>query len=195
VPYVLSCSPSVDRQVPAISGTAVSIWITVEKYGFTQVISEKTPGEKREDMDLSDEQKIVSIMKENCLHAYLATSDGDQPRVRPVSPIIEDDMSVWVTTYGTSRKVKQIRENPKICLAFVEQPDGDKVATVIGEARVIPDTEEKERVWKLATFDLSQHFPNGPKSDEFCLLQMVIKRIEWRDSWTGNMRIYEPAHQ
>jgi len=56
-------------------------------------------------MNLSDEQKIVSIMKENCIHAYLATCDGDQPRVRPVSPIVEDDMSIWVTTGATSRMV------------------------------------------------------------------------------------------
>jgi general stress protein 26 len=146
-------------------------------------------------MNLSDEQKIVSIMKQNCLHAYLATSDGDQPRVRPVSPIVEDDMSIWVTTYSTSRKVKQIRENPKICLAFVEQPDGDKAAIVIGEAQITPDIAEKERVWKLATFDPWEPYPNGPDSDEFCLLKIVINRIEWRDSWTGKLNIHEPPRQ
>ncbi|TET41958.1 MAG: pyridoxamine 5'-phosphate oxidase family protein [Dehalococcoidia bacterium] len=109
-------------------------------------------------MNLSEEQKIVSIMKDNFLHASLATCDGDQPRVRTVSPIVEDDMSMWVTTRSTSRKVKQLRENPKICLAFVEPPDGDKAAIVIGEARIIPDIEKKKRVWKLAPFDLYEHF-------------------------------------
>jgi general stress protein 26 len=143
----------------------------------------------------SDEQKIVSIMKDNSLHAYLATSDGDQPRVRPVSPIVEDDMSVWVTTYGTSRKVRQIRENPKICLAFVEQPNGDKAATVIGEADIIPDIAEKERVWKLAPFDLYEHFPDGPESGEFCLLKIIAKKIEWRDSWTARLNVYEPIQK
>ena len=146
-------------------------------------------------MNLSEEQKIVSLMKENSLHAYLATSDGDQPRVRPVSPIVEDNMAIWVTTNSTSRKVKQIGQNPRICLAFVEHPDGDKAAIVVGEAHIIPDIEEKKRVWKLATFDLWQHFPNGPDSDEFCLLRIVIKRIEWRDSWTGKAGIYEPAQE
>jgi len=132
-------------------------------------------------------------MKANCLHAYLATCDEDQPRVRPVSPIVEADMTLWVTTFCTSRKVKQIRKNSKICLAFVEQPRGDKAATVIGEAKIIENVEEKRRVWNLATFDLSQHFPNGPESDEFCLLKIVIKKIEWRDSWTAKLKIYEPG--
>jgi len=132
-------------------------------------------------------------MKANCLHAYLATCDEDQPRVRPVSPIVEADTTLWVTTFCTSRKVKQIRKNSKICLAFVEQPRGDKAATVIGEAKIIENVEEKRRVWNLATFDLSQHFPNGPESDEFCLLKIVIKKIEWRDSWTAKLKIYEPG--
>jgi general stress protein 26 len=102
-------------------------------------------------------------------------------------------MSIWVTTGGTSRKVKQIRQNPKICLAFVELPDGDRAAIVIGEAQIIPDIEKKKRVWKLASFDLWKHFPNGPDSDDFCLLKIIVKSIEWRESWTAGAKIYEPA--
>ena len=143
-------------------------------------------------MNSSDKQKIVAIMKETCLHAYLATCDGDQPRVRPVSPIIEDDMSVWVTTFASSRKVKQINKNPKICLAFVQQPRGEKAAIVVGETEVIPDTEQKKRVWGLATFNLSEHFPEGPESEDFCLLKILIKKIEWWEDFEGGTKTYEP---
>jgi len=146
-------------------------------------------------MNSSDKQKIVSIMKDNSLHAYLATCDGEQPRVRPVSPIVEDTMSIWVTTFSTSRKVKQIKQNPKICLAFVEQPNGNKAATVIGEVEIIENLEEKKRVWGLATFDLAQYFPNGPESEEFCLLKILTEKIEWRDSWTSKLKIYEPPQE
>jgi general stress protein 26 len=144
-------------------------------------------------MSVSDKRKIVSIMKDNSLHAYLATCDGGQPRVRPISPIVEDNMSIWITTYSTTRKVKQIRQNPKICLAFVEQPNGDKAAIVIGEAQIIPDMAEKERVWKVASFDLWKYFPKGPASKQYCLLKIIVKRIEWRESWTTGAKIYEPA--
>ncbi len=146
-------------------------------------------------MSISDEQKIVSIMRDNYLHANLATCDGDQPRVRTVSPIVEDDMSIWVTTRSTSRKIKQLRENPKICLAFVEPPEGDKAVTVIGEAQIIPDLEKRRRVWKLAPFDLYEHFPDGPDSDDFCVLRIMTNRIEWREVGTGALRIHEPTRQ
>jgi len=142
-------------------------------------------------MNLSDEHKIISIMKDNFLFASLSTSDGDQPRVRTVSPIVEDDMSIWVTTRSTSRKVQQLRENPKICLAFVEPPEGDKAATVIGEALIIPDIEKKKRVWNLAPFDLYEHFPDGPTSSDFCLLKIIPKMIEWRESGAAKWNIYE----
>jgi pyridoxamine 5'-phosphate oxidase len=142
-------------------------------------------------MNLSEKEEMVAIMKKHSLHAYLATCDGDQPRVRPVSPIVEDNLSVWITTFSNSRKVRQIKQNPKICLAFVEQPEGDKSAFVIGEANIVPDLEDKKRVWNLATFDLSRHFPKGPESSEFCLLKIVIEKIEWWDSWESGTKIYE----
>lgn len=132
-------------------------------------------------------------MKENCLHAYLATSHDDQPFVRPVSPIIEDDMTIWVTTFSTSRKVNHIGGNPKICLAFVEQPTGDKAVFVFGDACIVADSENKKRVWQLARFDLSQHFPSGPESKEFYLLKIIPKKIEWRDNWEAGNKIFEPT--
>jgi general stress protein 26 len=138
---------------------------------------------------------LCPLMKDNYLYADLATCDGDQPRVRTVSPVVEDDTPIWVTTRSTSRKVKQLRENPKICLAFVEPPDGDKAVTIIGEAQIIPDLEKRRRLWKLAPFDLYEHFPGGPDSDDFCLLKVTVKRIEWRETGTGAAKIYEPAQR
>jgi len=80
-----------------------------------------------------------------------------------------------------------------MCLAFVEQPHGEKAAVVFGEAELITDLSRKKRVWELASFDLSQHFPDGPESKEFCLLRFAPEKIEWRESWEGGTKIYIPA--
>jgi len=142
-------------------------------------------------MSLSDKEKIVAIMRELCSFAFLATVDGDQPQVRPVSPIVEEDMGIWVATFVNSRKVKQISENPKVCLAFVQHPSGDKAATVTGEAEIREDLEEKKRVWKIAPYDLSQHFKN-PEAEEYCLLRIKPNRIEWWENWDGGRKVYVP---
>ncbi len=143
-------------------------------------------------MAVSDEEKILDIMKQTALHAYLATCDGDQPMVRPVSPIVEHCTSIWVATSATSRKIKQIRGNPKVSLAFVELPHGEKAATVIGEAVEVDDPADKRRVWSSARFDLSEHFPEGPESSDFALLRIKVDKIEWRDRWEGGLKVYLP---
>jgi general stress protein 26 len=143
-------------------------------------------------MDSSDKQKLIDIMRECCLFAFLATSDGDQPQVRPVTPIVEDDMSIWVATFSDSRKVKQIKQNPKVCLSFVKHPSGDKTAIIVGEAEITKDLELKKRVWKLSPYDMSQYWPEGPESEKFCLLKIIPNKIEWWDSWESGRNIYEP---
>jgi general stress protein 26 len=143
-------------------------------------------------MNPSDKQKIVDIMKRTNLFAFLATGDGDQPRVRPVTPIVEDDMSIWVATSAESRKVKQVRQNPKISLAFVQHPDGEKAATVIGEAEIVADIKQKKRIWELAPYDLSQYFPNGPESEDYCLLKISVGTIEWWEDFESGMKTYKP---
>jgi general stress protein 26 len=140
-----------------------------------------------------DRETMLSILKANSLHTYLATCDGDQPRVRPMATIIEDDPTIWIVTYACSNKVRQIRQNPKICLAFVDHPRGDREAILVGRAKIEEDLEQKKRVWKLATFDLAQHFPQGPESADFCVLRIVPTRIDWRDSVAGKSGTYEPA--
>ncbi len=147
---------------------------------------------KGRDMNSPHKQKIVEIMKKTSSFASLATGDGDQPRVRPVAPIVEDDMSIWVATSAKSRKVKQIKQNPKISLAFVQHPEGQKAATVIGEAEIVADMEQKRRVWGLAPYDLSQYFPKGPESEDYCVLKIDVNKIEWWEDFESGTRTYEP---
>jgi len=142
-------------------------------------------------MSQSDREKIVSIMKETCQFAFLATADNDQPQVRPVSPIVEEDMSIWIATFVNSRKVKQIRENPKICLAFVQYLSGDKTAIVTGEAEIVENIDEKRRVWKIAPYDLSQYFKT-PESKDYCLLRIKPNKIEWWENWDEGRKVYVP---
>ena len=143
-------------------------------------------------MNSSDKQKIVAIMKENCLFAFLATCDSGQPMVRAVAPIVEDDMSVWVATSAKSRKVQQIKENPRMSLAFVQHPEGDKAATIIGEAEIVEDMKQKKKVWGLTSWDPSRFWPDGPESKDYCVLKINIKQVEWWEDMKAGAKTYEP---
>lgn len=143
-------------------------------------------------MATTDKQKIVDIMKKASNFAFFATGDGDQPRVRAVSPCVEDDMSIWIATMPSSRKVQQIRKNPKVSLAFVVPPNGEQSATVMGEAEIVEDMEQKKRIWDLLSYDPSQFFPEGPESKEYCVLKINVKQIEWWEDWESGRKTYKP---
>jgi len=143
-------------------------------------------------MDSSDKQKIVEIMKKASNFSFFATSDGDQPRVRPIASMVEDDMSVWMATSAASRKVQQIKKNPKVTLAFVQQPQGEKAATIIGEAEIVEDMRQKKRVWGLASYDPAQFWPDGPETEDYCVLKIDIKKVEWWEDMMEGMKTYEP---
>ena len=49
--------------------------------------------------------------------AYLATADGNQPRVRVVHPAFEGER-VWVATGRTSAKARHIAKNPRVELFY-----------------------------------------------------------------------------
>ena len=142
---------------------------------------------------MDDKAKMLEITRETSNHAYLATCDATQPIIRSVSPIVEENMSIWVTTFSNSRKVKQIKSNPKICLYFASQPDGERTAKIIGTAAIINDLTVKKRIWNLAGFDLSKYFPEGPESSDFSLLKIDVKRIEWWDNFEEGTKVYEVA--
>ena len=143
-------------------------------------------------MSPDDKQKIVEIMKKAKGFTFLATCDGGQPKVRPMAAMVGDDMSVWVATSAKSRKVQQIRKNPKVSLAFVVPPQGDQAVTIIGEAEIVSDMEEKKKVWKLAAYDPAQFWPDGPETEDYCVLKINIKQVEWWESHETGMKTYEP---
>jgi general stress protein 26 len=144
-------------------------------------------------MGSGDREKVLGIIRASAAHAFLATCDGDRPTLRSITAIVEDDMSVWIATSAKSRKVAQIKKNPNVCFAFIAQPEGEKAATICGKAVIVSDSVTKERVWKLAPYDIGQHFPGGPGSADYCVLRIEIAAIEWRDGWAGGTHVYEPG--
>ncbi|MCX8014522.1 MAG: pyridoxamine 5'-phosphate oxidase family protein [candidate division WOR-3 bacterium] len=143
-------------------------------------------------MKLTDKQRIVKIMKETLGHTYFATSDKDQPIIRSMTPVVEDDMTIWIITYSTSRKVKQIKKNPKVCLFFTKQPNGDKTVCVLGKAKIITDLKTKKYVWQIAQYDPTSYFPKGPEHPPFCVLKIIPTKIEWWDDWKTGRKVYRP---
>ena len=90
-------------------------------------------------------------------HVFLATMEGDQPRVRPVT-LINFDGKFWVTTDTWSEKVEQIQKNPKVEFSFVfKKGDKDYCIRVTGLAKIIKDKLVKAKLARHCDF-FSKHW-------------------------------------
>src|SRR5947207_15675518 len=68
---------------------------------------------------------------------YLATMDGDQPRLRPVSPVRTDGFTVYVATQRTYAKTAEIAANPKDELCYLD--DHHDQGRIPGRAEIAAD--------------------------------------------------------
>src|SRR5947207_751002 len=67
----------------------------------------------------------------------LATIDGDQPRLRPVSPVRTDRFTVYVANLRGYHKTAEIAANPKVELCYLAA-NHDQVR-ITGVAEVLAD--------------------------------------------------------
>ena len=68
---------------------------------------------------------------------YLATVDGDQPRVRPVSPVRTDGFTVYVANLRSYHKTEEIAANPRVELCYLDE--GHDQVRITGTAEVLKD--------------------------------------------------------
>ncbi|MGE5280196.1 MAG: pyridoxamine 5'-phosphate oxidase family protein, partial [Deltaproteobacteria bacterium] len=64
---------------------------------------------------------IVRQMVLDAGMGYLATCEGDQPRVRAMMPLLRDDGTLLAATFPHTHKIGQIKKNPKFELCFVDR--------------------------------------------------------------------------
>ena len=107
---------------------------------------------------------------------YLATTEGNQPRVRPMALIYHKE-AYWCCSISGRPKIKQMLENEKIEFAINAQ-DREEFSTVrgTGKAVLIEDTEiKKELSEAIPWFD---GYWKSYDDLEFTLFRLDIERIE-----------------
>ena len=75
----------------------------------------------------------------------LATIDGDQPRVRPVSPVRTDGFTVYVANLRGYHKTSEIAANPRVELCYLD--DHHDQVRITGTAEVVTDRPLLQEIW------------------------------------------------
>jgi general stress protein 26 len=106
----------------------------------------------------------------------LITVDGaTEPQARLMQPFAPDgQMRVWLGTNPGSRKVAQIRKNPRTTLAHYDKA-GPNYVTLTGISRIAESAAERRAHWREAWRDF---FPGGPEGRNYVAIEFTPERLE-----------------
>ena len=85
-----------------------------------------------------------SVMSE-AKFPMLSSIDGEQPRLRPVSPVKTDGFTVYVANLKMYHKTQEIAANPNVELCYMDSKH-DQVR-ISGVAEVLEDADELQEIW------------------------------------------------
>ena len=109
----------------------------------------------------------------------LATIDGDQPRLRPVSPVRTDGFVVYVANLRMYQKTAQIAANPKVELCYVDERH-DQVR-ITGTAEVLTDRGILQEIWD--TNPLLRQYLGTIENPALIVYRIAPSRVRYMKEW------------
>jgi len=144
-----------------------AIFLLIPNLGFAQ---------NKEDAESSNNKLRIAareIMASSETCALITLDDEGRPRVRAMDPFPpETDFTVWFGTNSKSRKVAQIKMDPRVTLYYLKE-DQSGYVMLHGIAEMVNDPEEKEKRWKE---EWVAFYPN--KADDYLLIKVSPEWME-----------------
>ncbi len=110
---------------------------------------------------------------------YLATLDGDQPRLRPVSPVKTDRFTVYVANLRGYHKTGEIAANPKVELCYLD--DHHDQVRITGIAEVVTDRGLLQEIWDANP--LLRQYLGRVDNPELILYRIRPMRVRYMQEW------------
>jgi general stress protein 26 len=109
----------------------------------------------------------------------LASMDGDQPRVRPVSPVKTADFVVHVASFRSSHKTGELEANGKVELCYMS--DQHDQVRITGLARLVTDRGVIQEIWDANP--LLRSFLGTIDNPEFLLYRVEPTQVRFMREW------------
>lgn len=109
----------------------------------------------------------------------LATIDGDQPRVRPVSPVRTDGFTIYVANLRFYHKTSEIEANPKVELCYLD-PDHNQVR-ITAIAEIVSDRALLQAIWDANP--LMRQYLGSLDNPQLIVYRMTPRQVRYMQEW------------
>lgn len=130
-------------------------------------------------VDPKEVRDLASSLIKKVRFPQLATIDGDQPRVRPVSPVRTDGFTVYVANLKSYGKTAEIEANPKVELGYVDEEHNQ--VRITGRAEVVSDRKLLEEIWN--SNNLLKHYLGSIDNPALVVYRIVPSRVRYMVEW------------
>ena len=110
---------------------------------------------------------------------YLATIDGDQPRLRPVSPVRTDGFTVYVANLRSYHKTGEIAANPRVELGYLDEHHNQ--VRITGVAEVVSDRAVLQEIWD--SNPLLRQYLGSIDNPELIVYRIRPTRVRFMREW------------
>src|SRR3954453_11900213 len=110
---------------------------------------------------------------------YLASIDGDQPRLRPVSPVRTEGFTVYVANLRMYHKTGEIAANPKVELCYMDA--GHNQVRLTGVAEILTDRPLLEQIWQENP--LMRQFLGSLDNPELIVYRIRPTQVRYMQEW------------
>ena len=110
---------------------------------------------------------------------HLATVDGDQPRLRPVSPVRTDGFTVYVANLRLYHKTSEIAANPKVELCYLD--DGHNQVRLTGVAEIVTERPLLQEIWDANS--LMRQFLGSLDNPQLIVYRIRPTRVRYMQEW------------
>ncbi len=110
---------------------------------------------------------------------HLATMDGEQPRVRPVSPVRTDGFTVYVANLRSYHKTAEIAANGRVELCYLD--DRHDQVRITGVAEVVTDAALLQAIWDANP--LLRQYLGRIDNPELIVYRIRPTRIRYMREW------------
>jgi general stress protein 26 len=117
----------------------------------------------------------------------LATIDGNQPRVRPVSPVRSDGFTIYVANLRLYHKTEEIAANPNVELCYLD--DGHNQVRISGVAEIVTDRPLLEEIWNANP--LMRQFLGSLDNPQLIVYRIRPTQVRFMQEWALEYRNVE----
>lgn len=110
----------------------------------------------------------------------LATIDGEQPRLRPVSPVKTDGFTIYVANLRAYHKTVEIAANPRVELCYMD--DGHNQVRITGVADVVTERPILEEIW--STNPLLRQYLGSIDNPALIVYRITPKQVRYMQEWS-----------